>query len=505
MTLVTEKHAPEPSPPPTRGPSFFKGVMFTGAGTAFNIVFLFLETMIAVRVLDTESYGIYALLIVVVSFLVMVTDFGSTTAVTQLLVNADPARQSTLVSSVMAFRLAVAVLVSVIVLVIPAAMFLVDPSMAVVDYAIYIPMMLIVVSLDEALQAMLQGHQAFNHMAVANGVRSILRLGLSSAFLLLLHLGMKGLIYSWTISFGAAVIYELMVMPRRGRFVLSRQILGEVLRFGFPLQLNRVLWFVSSRVDVLLVGAFLGPSAVALFDVASRIPNALQRLVQAYTAVFFPKMTELLAGQDKSEAQRLLNRSLRLISFVIAVSALVAVVFSKQIVTILFSEKYAGASWIFALLMIGLQMNSLVTLMGYSLTSAGRPGRSLTTNAIREAMIVISDLVLIPLIGLAGPAWGRLAAYYVANPISVWMLRRSQIMVSTASYIKQTALLWLGVAITWWAQPEGFVARFGIVATFVALSIIWSTITRDDVELLSPRLVMRRRRSRKEIVRQGNA
>ncbi len=505
MSPVVKNHAEErlqDTPPSIRRTSFFQGVTFTGAGTALNIVFLFLETMVAVRVLDTESYGIYALLVVVVNFLVMVTDFGTTTSVTQLIASSNPSRQATLVSSAITFRIVVAAFLSLFIISLRrAAVFLLDPSMVLWGYALYIPMMLTVASLDESLQAILQGYQAFRHMAIASGLRTVLRLGLSVIFLFILHLGLEGLIYSWTISFGAAVIYEYLVLPPPSRrLVLNRDVLGETLRFGFPLQLNRFLWFVSGRADILLLGMFIGPSAVALFDVGGRIPNALVRLTQSYSAVYFPTMTELLSKGEKDRAHLLLNRSLRMISFIMALSALISVVFGQQIIGVLFSSRYEQSSTVFSLLMIGLQMNVLVTLMGYTLVSSGYPGRSLASNAIRETLIVVADLVLIPLWGLIGPAYGKLVAYYVANPISVWMLRRSRIRVVMAPYIKQTVLLWLSAALFWWLQPEGFLTRAVIIVAFLALNVALSGVSHEDAALILPHALLKRLGRWKEAV-----
>ena len=496
MTPVVNPPPEEPEVgmaiPPSRPLSFFQGVTYTSVGTALNIIFLLLETMVAVRVLDTESYGIYALLVIGVNFLVMITDFGLTTSVTQLIAGSEPPRQATLASSALVFRFAVVVLVSVITLLVPAAIFLLDPSLALLNYVIYIPMMLLMVGLDESLFGILQGYKAFQHMAIANGLRTILRLGLSVVFLLIFQLGIMGLIYSWIISFGVAVIYQVLVLPHPRWLSPNWQVLGEMLRFGFPLQLNRFLWFVSGRADILLLGAFLGPSAVALFEVGGRIPSALVRLTQSYSAVYFPTMTELLAKGKTGRAHQLLNRSLVLVSFFMALAALISVFFGQEIIRMLFSAKYETSSMIFSLLMIGLQMNVLVTLMGYTLTSAGYPGRSLAANAIRETLIVVAALILIPIWGLIGPAFGKLAAYYVANPLSIWMLRRSRIQVVSAPYIKQTALLWIGAILFWLLQPQGFLLKAMMILIFITVNVALSTISRQDLALVLPNALSRR-------------
>lgn len=477
---------------PSGNLSFWQGVSYTSAGTALNIIFLLLETMVAVRVLDTQVYGIYALMVIGVNFLVMITDFGSTSSVTQLIASSDPSRQSTLASSALSFRIIVIVLLSAITLLVPATILLLDPSLALLNYIIYIPVMLIMVALDESLYGILQGYKAFQHMAIANGLRTILRLGLSIVFLLISQIGIIGLIYSWIISFGVAVIYQILVLPHPRWSPPSRHVLGEILRFGFPLQLNRFLWFVSGRADVLLLGAFMGPSAVALFEVGGRIPSALVRLTQSYSAVYFPTMTELLSRGENNRAHQLLNRSLVLVSFFMALAALISVIFGQEIISMLFSTKYETSSMVFSLLMIGLQMNVLVTLMGYTLTSAGYPGRSLAANAARETLIVAAALILIPIWGLIGPAVGKLAAYYMANPLSIWMLRRSHIRVVSAPYIKQTALLWLGAILFWWLQPQGFVIKATMILIFIVANLAFSTIAREDLALILPDTLSKR-------------
>ena len=70
-----------------------RGLVLTGAGSLASLVFLFLETIIAARLLSTDAYGSYVLLLATVNFLVMAIDFGCKTAVTQLIASGNRARQ----------------------------------------------------------------------------------------------------------------------------------------------------------------------------------------------------------------------------------------------------------------------------------------------------------------------------------------------------------------------------------------------------------------------------
>lgn len=476
----------------TRRSSFFKAVTFTSTGTIVNIAFLFIETMIIARQLDTASYGIYALMIILVNFLVMLIDFGSVTAIVQLIASSENDRQNQFASTAILFRVLTIGAFSVLILIGRDALILVDPSKAIEVYTVYLPLMLLAMGMDELLIAVLQGKQLYRQMAIAMILRSCFRLGLTASFFFILKLGFMAPIYSWILSYAVSVSYEFLVLPFSKRLSFHWPLLKNILRFGFPLQLNNFLWFASNSSQSLLLNVLIGPSAVAFYEVAQRIPNAIIRFSQAYTAVYFPTLTSLLADGKRGQSRKLLEHSLSLMSFFMAVIALVSIVFNHEIVTILFSEKYAESGITFALLMIAIHMTVLVTLMGYTMVSVGFPSRSLISNAVREGLMFLTNLAIIPVAGFVGPAYSKVVAFYVANPLSVWLLRKSDFRFSVAPYVKQTVFLWMSAAFFWLVKPENIFLRLLIILAFFAINLLFSTISVDDLNLILPDVIKKR-------------
>jgi O-antigen/teichoic acid export membrane protein len=329
-------------------------------------------------------------------------------------------------------------------------------------------------------------------MAIVQIVRSFLRLGLTIVFLIVLGPDLMALIYSWIISFTVSAVCQILILPISIRFAYQRPLLSEMLRFGFPLQMSRLLWFAFTQVHVLLLGTLAGPTSVAFYSVAARIPRAVHRLSESYIAVYFPTTAALISSGERGQAHQIFNRSLRIISFVAALVALAAVVFSREIITLFFSDKYAASSAAFALLMITFHVTFVLSIMGYTLTAAGYPGRSLGENLFRSTLTIVGDLVLIPIYGFMGPVFAGLIAAYAANPVAIALLRRSDITVVLAPYVKQTALLLLGTIIYWGIQPAGIVYKIAIVVIFVGLNILLATISRDDLDLVLPRVITKR-------------
>ncbi|MFN8497375.1 MAG: flippase [Anaerolineae bacterium] len=490
--------APEDQRPPEETaaaalPSTFRrGFFFTSIGTVVAVASLFLETMIAVRALTTESYGLYVLLVVTVNFLVAAVDFGLQSAAPALLAGRNRGEQARLVNTALTFRVAVLVIVSVALWLGQAVLQRVGVATEWLPLAVYLPLMLCTSSLDELLFSLLQGVQAYRQMAVARTVRSLLRVGLSVIGLYVLHLGVVALIYSWVLSFAVSLVLQCTVLPLSLRSDFHHQGLKGMLRFSLPLYLSTLVWFALQRIDVVLLGALAGPASVAFYATAGRIPDALQRLSDAYVSVYYPSLAALLKKKRMNEARLLLDHSIQLVGFSTAVAALVAIVFGREIVTLVFSEKYAVTSLAFGVLMIAFHVTFSVHLLGYALTAAGYPKRSLAASLVQAAVNVVGDVALIPIFGFLGPAFATLASVYALAPVALWLVRRSGLEMTLSPFVKQTLLLLVYALAVWWLQPESALVKAGIVAVFVINSLAMSTLTPQALTLILPARVTRR-------------
>ncbi|MFN8483688.1 MAG: flippase [Anaerolineae bacterium] len=476
---------------------FRRGFFFTSAGTVVAVVSLFLETIIAVRALTTESYGVYVLLVVTVNFLVAAVDFGLQSAAPALLAGRDPQEQGRVASAALTFRAAVLMIVSLALWLGLAVAGRVGAATETVSLAVYLPLMLCTSSLDELLFSLLQGVQAYRQMAAARIVRSVLRVVLSVVGLYALKLGILALIYSWVLSFAVSLVLQYSVLPVAGRFALRRfavqwQVVKGMLRFSFPLYLSTLVWFALQRIDVVLLGALAGPASVAFYATAGRLPDALQRLSDAYVSVYYPTLSALLKKNRRHEARILVDHSLQLVGFLTAVAALIAVVFGREIMTLVFSERYAVTSKAFGVLMIAFHVTFSVHLLGYALTAAGFPKRSFAASLVQASVNVVGDLALIPIFGFVGPAYASLASVYALAPVAIWLVRRSGLEVTSSPFVKQTVLLLAYAVGVWWLAPQSVLIRLTIVAAFVVHSLAMSTLSPQALTLILPSRVTRR-------------
>jgi O-antigen/teichoic acid export membrane protein len=160
--------------------------------------------------------------------------------------------------------------------------------------------------------------------------------------------------------------------------------------------------------------------------------------------------------------------------------------------TLLFSEKYAASAPVFAVLMIAFHVMVQINLMGYTLTSAGYPSRSLGINVARTVQTVLGSILLIPIAGFIGPAYARLIAYYTVSPISLSLVRRSGIAVAVMPYLKQVGVLVFCAALAWWMNPLPVSLRGAVLLVFLVLSFALSTVSRADLQLVLPKRIVNR-------------
>ncbi|OQX82465.1 hypothetical protein B6D60_12140, partial [candidate division KSB1 bacterium 4484_87] len=426
------------------------------------------------------------------NLLVMFIDFGFKTTIIQMLASKSSIGQIEVFSNVFLSRLFVIIIVFVIFIFGDKLLGYFDLSKSIVSYSIYIPIMVAAQSLDELCMSGLQGCHAYHFSAIVWALRSILRLVLTFIFLHFFKLDILGLVYSYIISFGISAVIQYLLIPIRKKFIFSFKIMKEILTFSIPIQLGRFFWFASSRMSTLLLAMFVGPVQVAYYGVAERIPKAFQNLYAAFISVFFPNMSTLFAEKKYEKATATMNQSLRLFSFLMAFSALVIILFGKQIVILLFTSEYAESAPVFSLLMVALHMGLLVQIMGYTLTSAGYPTRSLVENIFRATSVVLLSFLLIPRFGIIGAAMAILFANYMSNPLAIWLLRRIDIHVNNRKYMLQTLTLWACAITFYFLKLDKIYFKILLLFVYILINILFATISVNDIKLIIPEKIIKR-------------
>ena len=207
----------------------------------------------------------------------------------------------------------------------------------------------------------------------------------------------------------AAAIGWYLVRPSWRRS-LSWPLLGPTLAFSLPLMLGSLSTFVLNAGDRIILQRLLGPAEVGRYQVAYTVGFVAVQLIVLTSSSWTPRFA---AVKDELARWRLINRSRDLLYTVLA-PVLIGLVLGAPVLL----RVVAPASFQPGAL---LPVVFLVVVSAYPVAALGATGRFLVTQgrsrplalctALAAVVNVGLNLVLVPVLGIAGAAVATVFAY----------------------------------------------------------------------------------------------
>jgi O-antigen/teichoic acid export membrane protein len=161
---------------------------------------------------------------------------------------------------------------------------------------------------------------------------------------------------------------------------------------------------LSTQTDVLVVNAFLGKEATAVYGTASQLATLIGLAFTAFMLIVQPQIARLFAQRRLSDLQRLVSW-VQLASLMVSLAAfLVLVVFGKWALGWFGTDFRAGYSVMLILGLGQLCLSSVGAIAGYLLTMTGHQREASRVIAGTAVENLVLTLVLTPLLGLIGVA-----------------------------------------------------------------------------------------------------
>jgi len=441
--------------------------------------------MVATRKFTADVYGSFILLYLVSTFLTQVSTLGLGIAVTKFLATTeDPRRKELLTNTTLTIRLIMTGIFSLIAVALAPLIFKFIGANLETSSIFYMVIFFFCDSITYTLQSVLQGLFRFQQIAIWNFSSSLLNLGLLFLLSLLPINGLAILVFARWIAYILAGIYMFFSIPTKKHFVLQIDLVKELVKFGFPLQLNDILSYFYNRIDTIMIAVMLGSANVAYFEIARKIPDSFISFFEAFRVVFFPTFSRLYAANEKFEAELLLKSALRLTTFSCLLIASVAFLFGKDIINVIFSSQYVGVAPAFVIMTISMNFILIGYLLGNSLVAVGESDKPAKINVVHAIISLGSNLLLIPPLGILGAAITRIIGPIVTNPLNYIFLYRKFSVHVLAAYLKPILIFtaWIGLAFL--IPQETILPKIMALVGFIFINYIFSVITKDDFTFL---------------------
>ena len=247
---------------------------------------------------------------------------------------------------------------------------------------------------------------------------------------------LDGLITSRVIAFGLStvifggltwpVVWRLLRPHYQASLAELRPFRSEMIRFAIHVNISSTIKTLATKLDVIIVGAILGPGSVAVYKVGTQLAKTLTLLSDSMITAIYPQFATLKAQGNERAIERL-ARQITLIMVVIQAPVLVGVLIWRRELLVLFAgAAYHDNTVVFVIATLGVAFTMVFFWIRPYLLSFGR------ASALTNSLVVGTIASLLALVSLT-QVWGEAGAavgfsmFYVGTILAqLWQMRWSR-------------------------------------------------------------------------------
>jgi O-antigen/teichoic acid export membrane protein len=242
-------------------------------------------------------------------------------------------------------------------------------------------------------------------------IEPFIQLVFTAIFISFLSVNVYSVVYSSIISYvvTALVATIFVYKPLQFRFILHLPTLKDMFIYGRKIYFAQLTQFFNYRFDVFIVGYYLGAAEVGLYSVAVALAEVIWKLPNSVAIVIFSRVSSQNTNKSRTPFIS------RLITFLVVVTSIGLIIFSKFIINIVFGKEFISSLEAFIWLIPGIIGLSIFKILFHDLAASGYPGIGSKATLLSLILTLIFDLVLIPGLGIKGAAIASTIAYLAST------------------------------------------------------------------------------------------
>ena len=193
---------------------------------------------------------------------------------------------------------------------------------------------------------------------------------------------------------------------------------GNWLRVAFPLFLLSGFQIVLDRSDLIMLGLFLAPDDVAIYQAAAKTSTMVGIMLRMLNFLGAPKIAGLFAEGRHDELQKLVSGIVGWVFWPSVLAVLVVLMFGGPILG-LFGPEFEDGYLALAILALGKLIHATTGPVGYLMALTGHQNASAKVLGTCAVVNIVLNLALIPHFQLVGAA---IATAFTMALWNLWLL-----------------------------------------------------------------------------------
>jgi O-antigen/teichoic acid export membrane protein len=372
------------STPPDMGRQTFRAALWVLVSSTGKRLLTLLGLMLLARVLAPHDFGLLGFAMIYLSFVEVIGDIGAGAALVYWPNRREDAAQASFVVNVImgTFWCCTTLLVAPLV-----ADYFNAPNGTLILQAL---------AVSSLIKALGNTHDALAQKDLKFKERSIPEMavtGVKSAVALLLAwfgFGVWSLVWGHLAGLVAWTVLLWVVVPWRPSFHIPRDLFAPMLRYGRHIVAVQMLSALMFHIDVVVLGRFLGITALGLYQMAARIPDStVMVLIWVAAKALFPTFSKMHA--EGADVKGALLVAARCVSSVTLPAAFGLFWLAGPIMLVFFGEQWASAAPIMAILALYVGTRGFDEF-GNVLKSTGRT-KTLVWLAVLKAVMLVPAVI----------------------------------------------------------------------------------------------------------------
>ncbi len=480
------------------------GVFQLFIGVAGSTLIMAIGTLILVRLITPEEYGLYSIALIPAYTAILFRDWGVNSAITKYTAslrveNKEENIYEIIVTGIL-FEVTAGLILSIILILLsnsiastifsrPEA----APLIAIASTTIFAEALL------RATQSSFTGFERMELKSLTNICQAIVK-STASPFLVLIGYGALGVILGHTVSFLISAIVGLVILyltiirkikKKNPQKISITKTLKKMLHYGVPLSLSWIITGLLAQFYAFMMAIYCTDTVIGNYQAATQFATVLTFFTIPVSTVLFPAFSKINPKSELELLQTVFTSSVKYMSLMLVPTTVAMMVLSKPMVSTLFGEKWRDAPFLLTLYVINYLFMIFGSLsLGSLLMGLGETKTQLKLSLINFLFGVPLALLLIPNMGIVGLILTGIVAgipsiclglYWVWKHYKVKANVNSSFRILAASTLAATATFLVISLITYTDWIQLIIGGLTFLATYVVTAPIMGAINQADI------------------------
>ncbi len=402
--------------------------VLTMLGIYSYIVVFFFKLFVA-RHYGPDKFGLFVLAQTILGLLFLISTLGIKNSITRYIPYYKEKRDIYALTGYIRFIFSVPVLFSFLLAIV---LFLFSDNIASFfqfssefsSFLKVIALALPIVNINSILRQIFLAENRSLHMGITYYIIEQTSLFLFALLFIYLKLDIFFIVIAMALAGFLSLIYSYIVYKLKISFRLSktRNIKAkEWLSFSLPLFFTGIFAYFISWSDNLIIGKFLTSSQLGIYSIAYSLAIFLVFFQETFSKIFLPLVSENYAKKNHENISLLFRNSAAWTFGMTFPFFIVIIIFSRQILSVLFGPEFASGSVALSIIAVGVLIN-ISTGLNKEIMILHKKTKSIFIINIFIALgNIMFNLILVPVMGIVGAAISSAVSIALQNLIFLYI------------------------------------------------------------------------------------